>query len=607
MTQRTSFGALVVAIVSAIAVMFGGFAVPKAMAQNTANIVVDKVNVEKASKSEGDELKRWDLADFTLDWHAPDGVADGQQFTVTYPEQFIVFKSEDFVLRATDEDGVEKNGGNCHVSHSDRTITCTFNGEFENKDDVRGYLKTRLQAQQQYDQDTTTLTIDGGRQVTVDLPGNKGIVGPDTRFYGEFDKQGWYNSDASKGVWSLNLPGGLLEGKGDITFTDTLDGVVPHKFEEETIDLTVADYTCGPTDYSHICNYEEGKFDNQSVKVAKREIAADGKSVTFTLQTPEGGWKKDHYYRVRYHSVPTGDVPAGAENITSNKVTADVIDFNDSASIYREQRSAGGIQGVDRGSYQINKKVEGDAASKLPADTSFTFKATYSLNGQTKTETRTVKADGSVAGETNLPRGTVVTLEEIDLPKVDGIEWGDPVFAAASGHEANVEIINGGKAAKVTVHSTDNVEVVVTNKPSETPPTTTPPTTPPSTTPPATTPPTTTPPATPPSTTPPTTPPSSTPPATESTTPPSSTPPATESTTPPATESTTPNDDDSGSGGGGIIGLLLLIPLLAGLAGLLIHFFPQLAPRYAAPGEQPAPAPGPAPAPPSNPKSLPKK
>jgi len=474
MTQRTSFGALVVAIVSAIAVMFSGFVVPKASAQDTANIVVDSVTVNKVSKSEGDELKRWDLADFELQWHAPDGVSDGQQFTVTYPEQFIVFKDEKFELRATGNDGVEKNGGTCQVSHSDRTITCTFNGEFENKDDVKGYLKTRLQAETQYDQDTTTLTIDGGRQVTVDLPGTKGIVGPDTRFYGDFDKQGWYNADASKGAWTLSLPGGKLEGKGDITFTDTLDGVVPHKFEDETIDMTVADYTCGETTDPHICNYEEGKFDSQSVKIENRTISNDGKSVSFTLKAPEGGWKSDHYYRVRYHSVPTGDVPPGAENITSNKVTADVIEFNDSASIYREQRSSGGIQGVDRGSFQVSKKVEGDV--KLPADTTFTIKATYTLNNETKTETRQVKADGSVAGERHLPRGTVVTLEEIDLPKVDGIEWGDPVFAAAPGHEGNVEIINNGKGAKITVKSEDNIDVIVTNKPSNTPPSTTPPT-----------------------------------------------------------------------------------------------------------------------------------
>ncbi|MFD6031638.1 DUF5979 domain-containing protein [Cellulosimicrobium funkei] len=41
-----------------------------------------------------------------------------------------------------------------------------------------------------------------------------------------------------------------------------------------------------------------------------------------------------------------------------------------------------------------------------------------------------VPADGTVvAGPQNLPAGTVVTFGETDLPAVEGVEWGTPVFS----------------------------------------------------------------------------------------------------------------------------------------------------------------------------------
>lgn len=82
--------------------------------------------------------------------------------------------------------------------------------------------------------------------------------------------------------------------------------------------------------------------------------------------------------------------------------------------------------------------------------------------------------------------GTVVTLSEVALPQVAGIEWGTPVFSAAEG----VELLNGGQQAQVTIPPQQTISVGLTNTatpistPPPTPPTeTTPPTTEPSPTP----------------------------------------------------------------------------------------------------------------------------
>lgn len=100
------------------------------------------------------------------------------------------------------------------------------------------------------------------------------------------------------------------------------------------------------------------------------------------------------------------------------------------------------------GGFSASKRVEGDAAGDVPADTAFTLAYSYELDGEPVAGELSLPADGTVvAGPQDLPVGTVVTFEEVDLPAIDGVEWGTPELSSST----------------VTIADGENVEVVVTN------------------------------------------------------------------------------------------------------------------------------------------------
>jgi len=105
-------------------------------------------------------------------------------------------------------------------------------------------------------------------------------------------------------------------------------------------------------------------------------------------------------------------------------------------------------QEAPRGGFSMTKDVVGAAAAQVPSGTGFTVRYAYELEGVPTSGTLTVLADGTLAdGPQNLRAGTVVTFEEIDLPAIDGVVWGAPVFSpatltVAAGVDATVTLTN---------------------------------------------------------------------------------------------------------------------------------------------------------------------
>ncbi|MFF2272268.1 choice-of-anchor A family protein [Agromyces sp. NPDC058136] len=82
------------------------------------------------------------------------------------------------------------------------------------------------------------------------------------------------------------------------------------------------------------------------------------------------------------------------------------------------------------GGFSLAKVVEGDLADAVPSGTEFTVEYRYDLDGAAQTGTVVVLADGTVTqGPQDLPAGTVVSFTEVDLPEIDGVEWGEPSFS----------------------------------------------------------------------------------------------------------------------------------------------------------------------------------
>ncbi|WP_265521545.1 DUF5979 domain-containing protein [Oerskovia flava] len=108
------------------------------------------------------------------------------------------------------------------------------------------------------------------------------------------------------------------------------------------------------------------------------------------------------------------------------------------------------VDPTQTGGFTLAKDVTGEAAGAVPDDTEFTVGYSYELAGETVTGTLTVLADGAVvAGPQDLPAGTEVTFTEIDLPEVDGVLWGEPVFAPS----ATITVLDGEDVA-VTLTNT---------------------------------------------------------------------------------------------------------------------------------------------------------
>uniref|UniRef100_UPI001300A367 SdrD B-like domain-containing protein n=1 Tax=Nesterenkonia muleiensis TaxID=2282648 RepID=UPI001300A367 len=87
------------------------------------------------------------------------------------------------------------------------------------------------------------------------------------------------------------------------------------------------------------------------------------------------------------------------------------------------------------GDFKVKKNVEG--SDELLEDISwpehpFTVEYTFELDGEEETLSFEVINGGVWFRSEQLPVGTVVTLEEVNFPDIDGVVWGDPEFSSDS-------------------------------------------------------------------------------------------------------------------------------------------------------------------------------
>lgn len=102
--------------------------------------------------------------------------------------------------------------------------------------------------------------------------------------------------------------------------------------------------------------------------------------------------------------------------------------------------------GDSTGGFSLEKKLEGVDSKDLPADTVFKVRATWSVEDVIYSEVYELKADGtSVMGPQDLPVGTEVTFEEIDVPTIQGYKWKESVFS-----DSNI-VVEAGETHDVTL------------------------------------------------------------------------------------------------------------------------------------------------------------
>ncbi|MDO5670950.1 MAG: DUF5979 domain-containing protein [Corynebacterium sp.] len=427
----------------------GGLEQALAVATGTdnPNIVIDNITLTTGNIP----IQQFTRVDVTWDWRAENSVTDGEQFSLTFPEELAFTQDTTFDLV---DDG--KVGGSCVVTRATQTVTCTFNDAFEGQDNVGGELQLQTQAVTITSQESVDFELGTGATITVPLPGEGGIVAETVVVDNDIEKWGWFEggSQGATAVWTVNIPGSLIADDNPETFT--IEDVLTSDLHEFTGFVESRANVYADTGQTQLGDYAP-LTGRPGVSMVVGDPAT---TAEITVSRPVDGWNPQHHYRVRYHTQTTEQrgLPVGTE--IGNK--AQILEREFTRSITYSQTGSGTIRGVERGSFEVTKQLEGseEAKAKIPANTVFTVQATYLLDGEEMTETISVLADGTpVAGERMLPRGTQVTLSEINLPEIDGITFGDPVF---SGGE-NVEISADGKSAVLTTIETDNVAVTLTN------------------------------------------------------------------------------------------------------------------------------------------------
>ena len=446
-------------IASVLLVLTAGMMnVPTAHADEEKTVDIENITIDQTTP-----LKQWDSFGVQWDWSAKNGVTAGQKFTIQFPKEIAVKGT--FGIKLVDG-AIE--GGDCVVDGGNNQVVCTFNKEFEGKDNVHGMVKVQAQAiKTTENSNEPTLPFEVNRKVVnVTLPGPHGGIGPaDVKVPGETNKDGWFTSkDGSKIEWRIVMLGkDLANISGDVVINDSIslkNGAVGHKFIADG--LLAVEYT------SDSAQLAEPSAKGKKLLVTQ-DIAADGLTQKLTLKKPAEGWQSDRFYNVYYQSQSADGKESAVDTTVGNNAKIEGVPTQNLVrDVTRKQTGSGTITGVNRGTFEV-KKVH-DAATQ-PAELQNGTKFTVNVDIQSpqasfnKNYDIQVPLNGDIVkGDVSLPKDTKVTLTE-KLPTNDAkFTYGDPKFAATTASDGNVEIKDNGKTAVITISDQRNVGVTLTNK-----------------------------------------------------------------------------------------------------------------------------------------------
>ena len=460
--HRTGFGRVVVVLLSIVALVLGlNHPVANAQAGQQANVTFSNQKLS-ARAGEDNQIYKWEYLDFTFDWSLPQAMQykPGDYFEIQIPQQLGLSYQQSFPLLT--EDGAE--GAHCELptklTNGKRTLTCTFRNAdaLDGKYEIHGTAKLSLQAQQAYDKSSLDFDFND-IPVSLEIPGGKIH---ETNVGHDLNKHGWYTNNGNEIRWNAVIPGPALAARPNapVTIRDVLwagpNATSPHRHIGK---CGVATYVIGQPNTSIITS-------GPKLPSVDCNINADDTKMDITVNPPADGWSAEHVYYVAFSTEPIDPSTAVTDALTGNymKVTQEGYDIGeDDGTVYRRAYGSGTISGVDRGSFAIMKKLADDSAPVDP-NKEYTFEASYMLNGEAKTETLSVKADGQAkAGEVVLPIDTEVTLREVK-PTADGVTFEEPVFTVTSGDDVQTGTDDKGAFVKFKTKGASNVAFTVTNK-----------------------------------------------------------------------------------------------------------------------------------------------
>ncbi|MDF2506932.1 MAG: hypothetical protein K0Q52_791 [Microbacterium sp.] len=405
---------------------------------------IDPASITVATVDGDESLAQFDQVRVDADWSVPDDALGGQTFGFTLPSQFAR-SGLTFSVPSTEDPS--KIVAECAVSSDTApVVTCTLTDYVNGRTGVNGSLWFLASADEQTSETTLEFVVDG-KSTRVETPG--GGITPLAPLPSEPQKVSWQTDDGNI-AWQIELPGASFPGVESIIVDDALtppDGEVSEHHNEDG-QLVVWSTDVNQEDYRTITNWTGGWNEE---------------GTAFHLEIP-GAIDPARTYLVKYLTVPSSQADGTSFSNVANVNGVVVQD--------REvwQVTGGGTgDGTATGAFTLTKAVDGSGASDVPADAEYTVRYSY---GDPAVEKTVAVTAGVATAPVHLPSGTVVTLEELTPPAVEGIEWSTPVFSGTGVRET----ADGG--AQITVYGGSTLAITLTNTATSKPPVV-PPTAPP--------------------------------------------------------------------------------------------------------------------------------
>jgi hypothetical protein len=421
--------ALILAVIGVIGSATGASAAPTV----TYPGAIDDLVLEAADGSSGPLTQR-DTVKISGTWAVPDRAVAGQTFGMTLPKEFQRYAAGSFDL-PDDETGEVL--ATCQVADGHGPdLVCTLTAAVDSLENVGGTFWMEGTASGTTDSETVEFDT-GNTIVVVDLPGEGGIIDEDTSEPTEPFKYG--TATATDGVieWTIGIPSSYV-ADGGFTIADQLDMSSEYHHYTGTVRLDqhpvengklVGDWSAVGSEY----------FDTA--------FAKDGRSFEFTAHDlPASGFT----YRLHYDTQADGMVLNG--DVFGNTAR---VNSTETSSTFTVTESGGGDGSGDQYTrFTLTKAITGDEADAVRGAV---FTVRYNVEGATTPAKTMSLSVGKPVRSDRFPLGSTFVIEEIDLPVVDGVEWGTwELSGTGVTREAN-------GTYEVTPESADGIALVLTN------------------------------------------------------------------------------------------------------------------------------------------------
>lgn len=323
-----------IAVVTVVAVVmstaFGLRQLPSASA-DPVDVTISNVSITGT----GDDIVDGNVVDVRMNWAANGPFKEGDTFSVKFPSNFPPQPIASFDL--IDEAGV--SGGTCSVAQGQQVLVCTLNNEYVNKNDVKGVIGLRAQADGESTDETYPFKVTGKQvlEVPAKVPG--GVK--------------------AKGTIDVYNPVGALEKSAHVAaLTDEYliwDILIPYETFKDTDKFTVVDTIKG-TNHKHVeawdpkTNQKREGATQQARDNSKTPVGADfartDNKLTVTLYRPETGWLEGQDIYLTYWTQRLVEVTKDGDDYSNSvSVDADGETTSANADVFWNTDGFGTIEG----------------------------------------------------------------------------------------------------------------------------------------------------------------------------------------------------------------------------------------------------------------------